>query len=268
MNDEPKIWHYGLMAERWAEFLHETPEFEFLEAAIQRYGQPVLDLACGAGRLLLPLAREGIDIDGSDFSEDMLGQCSRLAKEQGLIVDLYQSAMDSIDLPRRFRTIYLIGSFGLAGSRERDLETLKRCFMHLEEGGALVLNIQAEYTDTHVWNMWTPEFRLSLPESWPEDGKLRIASDGSEHRGYFRTKKLDPLNQSYTRETRLEKWIAGELVQSEEYELVGCMYLKSEVELMLKMAGFAKIFVQGDYLSEPATDEHEEIIFTAVKQSL
>jgi 2-polyprenyl-3-methyl-5-hydroxy-6-metoxy-1,4-benzoquinol methylase len=32
----------------------------------------VLDVACGSGRLLLPLLRAGIDIDGCDISGDML----------------------------------------------------------------------------------------------------------------------------------------------------------------------------------------------------
>ncbi|MGD8865683.1 MAG: class I SAM-dependent methyltransferase [Anaerolineales bacterium] len=265
MNDDPKIWHYGLMAERWAEFLHETPELEFLKQTIQRYGQPVLDLACGAGRLLLPLAQEGIDIDGSDFSVDMLDHCTRLAKEKGLKVDLYQSAMDAIDLPRRYRTIYIIGSFGLAGSRERDLEALKRCYAHLDAGGTLILNIQAEYTDPDVWNRWLPQYRSSLPEPWPEDGRPRIASDGSEHRGYFRTTKLDPLNQTYSREVRLEKWSSGELVAQEQYALDGQMYFKCEVELMLKVVGFQVIKVWGDFSQDAATDQHDEIVFTAVK---
>ena len=64
MTGQPVIWHYGLMAERWAEFLTETPELDFFQSVISRFGQPVLDVACGTGRLLLPLSRLGIDIDG------------------------------------------------------------------------------------------------------------------------------------------------------------------------------------------------------------
>jgi hypothetical protein len=43
------------------------------------------------------------------------------------------------------------------------------------------------------------------------------------------------------------------------------MYLKSEVELMLKVAGFSEIIVQGDYEQVPATPGSEEIVFTAIK---
>jgi hypothetical protein len=49
MNDalENEIWHYGLMAEKWAAFSHDTPELDFLQGWIEKIGQPVLDLACG-----------------------------------------------------------------------------------------------------------------------------------------------------------------------------------------------------------------------------
>jgi SAM-dependent methyltransferase len=265
MVEQPKVWHYGLMAERWAEFLHETPELEFLKACIERYGQPVLDLACGAGRLLLPLAQSGIDIDGSDLSQDMLDQCERLASESGLQIDLYPSPMDKLKLPRRYKTIYICGSFGLAGSRERDLAALRSCHAQLDRGGALILNIQAEYTWPESWERWQTGYRASLPEPWPEDGRPRTARDGSEHYGYFRTTDIDPLNQTYAREVRLEKWVDGAMVAEEVYELHGQMYLKSEVELMLKMAGFKEIIVQGDYRPEAATAESEEIVFTAIK---
>jgi SAM-dependent methyltransferase len=84
LKGDPKRWHYSLMAERWAEFLNETPELEFFDRAAAKYDEPVLDLACGAGRLLVPLLRSGIDVDGYDFCQDMLDQCKRIAFRERL----------------------------------------------------------------------------------------------------------------------------------------------------------------------------------------
>ena len=76
MTDEPQTWHYGLIARWWAEFNAPDPdELAFYREVIEREGQPALDLACGAGRLLLPLLSAGLDVDGCDISPDMLAFC-------------------------------------------------------------------------------------------------------------------------------------------------------------------------------------------------
>ena len=267
MRDEPVVWHYGLMAERWAESINETPELPFFEKAIARFGQPVLDVACGTGRLLLPLLRAGINVDGCDISGDMLHHCRTKATREGFSPHLYEQPMHAFEIPRKYKTIYICGSFGLAGSRENDLATLQRCHEHLENGGALLLNIQAEYTSPESWNLWLSEARHRLPQAWPKKGRRRVASDGSENIAYFRYIDIDPLGQSYTQQVRIERWVSGEMMTSEEYILRGNMYLKNEVLLMLKVAGFREIVVQGDYTDEPATSDHEELIFTAIKQT-
>jgi hypothetical protein len=173
--------------------------------------------------------------------------------------------MHVFDIPRKYRTIYICDSFNLAGSRDNGLETLRRCFAHLQEGGALILNIDAEYAWPQEWERWRLTKSRSLPEPWPEEGKRRVASDGSEYIERFRLVSINLLEQSYVRQVRLEKWVAGQLVASEENNVRGDMYLKNEVLLMLKVAGFSQITVRGDYTDDSATPESEKLIFTAIK---
>jgi SAM-dependent methyltransferase len=265
MSAEPQVWHYGLMAERWGRYIQDAPELPYFERMIGRFGQPVLDLACGAGRLLIPLLRAGIDIDGCDISADMLAYPAQRAREEGLATNLYAQQMHRLDLPRRYNTIYMCDSFGLAGSRENDLQALRRCREHLHDGGALLFNIQAEYTSADSWDAWLPQERARLPQPWPQEGSRRVAADGSENVAYFRLVDLDPLQQTYTREARLDKVVEGQIVASETYTLRGSMYLKSEVLLMLQVAGFSDISVYGDYGSQPAAAASEEINFVAIK---
>src|SRR5438270_14021486 len=60
MAGQPLTWHYGLVAQYWAEFNVAAPEeLAYYRAAIERYGQPALDLACGTGRILVPLLKAG-----------------------------------------------------------------------------------------------------------------------------------------------------------------------------------------------------------------
>lgn len=265
MENDPLVWHYGLMAEHWAEFNTDTPELEYFLREIARSGEPVLDLGCGTGRLLVPLLKSGIDIDGCDFSSDMLELCRRRAASEGFSPNLINASMHAFAAPRSYKTIYICGSFGLAGSRTNDLDTLCCCYTHLEDGGALILNIDAEYTSEDIWKTWVTEYCKSLPEPWPEEGSSKIASDGSERRSYFRMLGIDPVEQSYTRQVRLEKWVSGLRVAVEEYTLRGNFYLKPEVQLMLKVAGFRNIEVTGDYTDEPADPHHEQLIFRAVR---
>ena len=84
MSNEPRTWHYGLVARWWDEFNAAGPEeLACFRAFVERDGQPALDLACGTGRLLLPLLREGFDVDGCDISPDMLARCQTRAAATG-----------------------------------------------------------------------------------------------------------------------------------------------------------------------------------------
>ena len=77
----------GLMAEFWDFFRGDTSTWEdraFYLEAIEKYGQPVLDVGCGTGRLLVDFAKQGIDIDGVDNSPEMLLLCVEKAAEEYL----------------------------------------------------------------------------------------------------------------------------------------------------------------------------------------
>ncbi len=263
MNDEPVNWFYGLMAERTAEFTPLPHSVPFFQREIERFGQPVLDLGCGVGRLLLPLRCAGVDIDGCDISGDMLRHCRDKAAGQNLELHLYEQPMHAFDLPRQYRTIFISDAFNLAGGRDKGLSTLQCCFAHLQEGGALLLNIEAEYAQPEWWKEWGPA--KTLPEPWPEEGKRRVAADGSEFVERFRLVSTDLLEQSYVRQMRIEKWVAGQMVASQEDTIRGDIYMKNEMLLMLRVAGFHQITVRSGYTDEPATPDSKELMFTAIK---
>ncbi|MEW5872967.1 MAG: class I SAM-dependent methyltransferase [Chloroflexota bacterium] len=265
MPNVPVAWFYGLMAERCARFSPEASQVPFFQREITRFGQPALDLGCGLGRLLLPLLLASLDVDGCDISSDMLHHCRDSAASQGLQPRLYQQPMHAFDLPRQYRTIYICDAFNLAGSREKGLATLRCCFAHLQDGGALLLNIIAAYAWPEFWENCEPARRKTLPEPWPEESQRRLAADGAEYIERFRLVSVDPLEQSYVRQVHLEKWVAGQLVASEESTLSGNIYLRNEMLLMLQIAGFRQITVRGDYTDEPATPDSKELVFTAFK---
>jgi SAM-dependent methyltransferase len=159
---EPQTWHHGVVARWWAEFNEGGEEIDYFRRYVEA-GQPALDVACGTGRLLLPYLRAGLDVDGCDISEDMLALCREAAARESLTPALYAQAMHELDLPRRYRTIFVCGGLGLGSSREQDLEALRRLHEHLEPGGVLLLDNEVPYADAGLWKYWLKESRAELP---------------------------------------------------------------------------------------------------------
>ena len=266
MSDEPRTWHHGLVARWWAEFNVADPaELAFYRAFVERDGQPALDLACGTGRLLLPLLRAGLDVDGCDLSPDMLARCREQAAREGLAPRLYQQAMHALDLPRAYRTIYICDSFGIGGRREQDAETLRRCHRQLAPGGTLVFSHDLPYANADHWSYWLPEQRRRLPEAWPATGDRRRAANGDELELRARLVDLDPLEQLATRQMRASLWRAGQLAAEEEHTLLENLYFRNELLLLLAQAGFGDVAVHAGYSGAAATAEDTTLVFVARK---
>ncbi|MGE3139883.1 MAG: class I SAM-dependent methyltransferase, partial [Thermoleophilia bacterium] len=65
-----------------AEHAHYTEDLAFWRATAARTGGPVLDLGCAAGRVAIPLARDGHEVWALDASLEMLAELGqRLAAE-------------------------------------------------------------------------------------------------------------------------------------------------------------------------------------------
>ena len=58
-------------------------DIPFYLRQIRKHGEPVLELACGTGRITIPLSSKGIKITGLDISESMLEQAKK--KDMGRV---------------------------------------------------------------------------------------------------------------------------------------------------------------------------------------
>ncbi len=260
-----QTWHYGIVARWWAEFNQGGPEVEYFRRQIEAGGQPALDVACGTGRLLLPYLRAGLDVDGCDVSPDMLALCREASGREGLSPALYAQAMHELELPRRYRTIFVCGGFGLGSTREQDLEALRRFHDHLEPGGLLVLDNEVPYSDARQWQYWLEEGRQELPRPRRDPGERRRGSDGADYELRARTLAFDPLAQRSTWEMQAFMWRDSVLVAEEEHVLTMTHYFKDEIVLMLERAGFADVNVRGEYNNAEPTADDTFLVFLARK---
>jgi SAM-dependent methyltransferase len=264
MAETPTTWHHGLVARWWAEFNVDGPEIDYFRRHVER-GQPALDVACGTGRLLIPYLRDGLDVDGCDVSADMIELCGVRAAREAVSPTLLVQPMHELDPPRRYRTIYVCGGFGLGSTRDQDAQALRRFHECLEPGGTLVLDNENPYAGGSPWRYWQAEGRTGIPREWEplEEAERRRAADGSEIALQSRVIEFDPLEQCTTYEMRAGLWRDGELVQREEHALRLNLYFMHEVLLLLERAGFADILVHGDYVEEPPGPETRFVAFVA-----
>jgi SAM-dependent methyltransferase len=267
MEASPQTWHYGIVADWWSNFNDDfrSHEIPYYRAFLEDDGQPALDAGCGAGRLLIPFLEAGMDVDGCDVSADMIAVCQEKAARSGLTPNLYVQPMHALDLPRKYRTIFVCGAFGLGSNRERDAQALTRLHDHLVPGGTLLIDIEVPYADSGQWPYWLKDNRGSLPEAHQPNQMRRQSPDGSELSLSTRIVNLDPLNQHLTLEIHAERWRGGQLEAEEDRMLEIGLYFRNELLLMLDRAGFRHVVVHGEHKKADPTSSDNFLVFVATK---
>ncbi len=258
-------WHHGLVAAWWSEFNDDfrPHEVDYYRTAVERLGGPVLDAGCGTGRVMIPLLRDGHEVDGCDVSADMIDVCRSKAAAAGFEPRLFVQALDEIETGHRYATIIVCGVFGLGSSRQRDLVALRRMRELLEPGGTLLVDVEMPYADPNHWRYWTKAKRPSLPESLEQPEGRRRASDGSAYRMATRIVTIDPLEQRVEMEIAVERFRDDHLETSETHRLAIGMYFKNEMLMMLEQAGFTRIELHGEHEERPPSSDDEFVVFVA-----
>jgi SAM-dependent methyltransferase len=113
----------------------------YLEEAAKSGGR-VLELACGSGRLTIPIAQSGVEIIGADLSASMLATARVKAQRVGFEVKFLEADMRSFDLPGKFSAILIPGNSLLHLFTPQDLKQCLACVRrHLDTNGRLIFDI-------------------------------------------------------------------------------------------------------------------------------
>jgi SAM-dependent methyltransferase len=113
----------------------------YVEEAL-RCGGPVLELACGTGRLTLAIAAKGVEIWGLDIEATMLAQARAKAEAQGLGVEWVQADIRDYDLGRRFKLIFIpFNSLLHLHDQASYRDFFASARRHLLPGGRLIIDV-------------------------------------------------------------------------------------------------------------------------------
>jgi SAM-dependent methyltransferase len=205
----------------------------------------VLDLACGTGRTLLPLARAGHDVTGVDLSERMLDVCrAKLADDPPEVrerVRLVAADMTTFELGRRYSLVAVpFASFQHLLTVDQQLACLERCRKHLAPGGRLVLDLPnpapAPLSAGH-----------EAPAAEAEAAEVVEWTGGRRIQWWASMREARPSLQQYTFEATYEIRGAGGTVRRLHETYVLRYVFRYELEHLLHRAGFGIAALYGDY---------------------
>ncbi len=120
-------------------------DIPFYRKYAQQQGPPVLELGCGTGRILIPIAESGIETFGLDMSREMLGICETKARALNLKnVHLKSSSMDHFQYDEKFSLIYVpFRSFQHLLTTDQQKRCLELVREHLTDNGMFILDVFA-----------------------------------------------------------------------------------------------------------------------------
>jgi SAM-dependent methyltransferase len=124
------------------EFRDRSDDVAFYRRWASAAHGPVLEIACGTGRITLPLARAGAAMTGLDVSEPMLARARAKAAAEGLAISWHLADARAFELGQRFDRVFMAAN---ALQHLHDLEShqaLFRCVRrHLAPGGRFVIDV-------------------------------------------------------------------------------------------------------------------------------
>ncbi len=205
-------------------------------------GGPVLELACGTGRVSIPLAEAGFDVTGLDLSPHML----KIARSKSSAVSWVRGDMERFDLRRKFRLIVIpFRAFQHLMTPDAQRRCLARVRAHLARGGRFIVNL------------FDPRLEYCLPEGHRAPQKRPRVRDPRTGRWWtvqVTDRRNDPLTQ-VLRETWT--WREGLRVWREILQLRWTY--RWEMEYLLRLSGFRPLACHGDFRGGRARYGAEQI---------
>jgi len=226
----------------FAERGHELPFF--LNMALQAKG-PVLEVACGTGRLTIPIAAAGVDIDGLDIVPAMLSLARQKSTQDGLLMQWFEQDCCDMELPRKYELIFsATNAMQHLPNDESVITFLNEAKQVLSPGGQLVID---------VFN--------------PSIEKLNQTDRGRYQHKTFKSKDgvaisvdVAPLYDADKKRLSFKLFYSKNGLQFYEKFVQMNVFFPDHLTALCKQAGFEITAKYGDYdFSDFATDSRQQI---------
>lgn len=219
---------------------------------------PILELGCGTGRVLLPLAEAGYEVTGVDSSQPMLDVAASRSHQAGLPVSLVNGDMSRIAaIPG--------GPFGMVIASLNSI-------MHLDAPGQ-----RSMVTSAH--GALAPGGRLVIDALNPSVAQLNHLLNTIHHEGSWQLENGSPVDKWGHRRPGMEPQVIDTLIWYDRVAPDGTLYRtrtrfdlryvhQSELALILEIAGFRHVDWYGSYELDPWEPDSDRIIAVAHKDDV
>ncbi len=218
-------------------------------------GGPVLEIACGSGRVLVPCA-EVARMDGLDATPEMLEACRAKLATRALTAELVLGDMRNFTLERRYALITIPFNSFLHNLTQADqITTLVCCREHLAPEGRLMFDVFHPDSRKLAEQGGTAREIKCIPHPCGR-GSVRVTDATTP----------DPIEQ-IMRVDRLAEFLDETSAVTERHELsfeLRYVY-KPETELLLRAAGFARYQVRSRGSATAPLREGDPLRWTAWK---
>ena len=237
----------------------DTPQIAgdvaFYRDMAQQSAGPVLEVACGTGRVTLPLAEAGIDITGADLSEGMLSVARRkaatLPEEVQRRLTLIRQDMTTLKLDRQFGFIFVpFRAFQHLLTSDLQARALEAFHSHLMLGGRLALHLFDPRLDLLV------DIDAPIPRS----------SGTHEPTGRRYIAEVERTEFDHLAQIRRDLWryaeigAGGTVLREDTRELVLRWTYRWELHHLLALTGFAVEAEYSDFERSPPVYGKELIV--------
>jgi ubiquinone/menaquinone biosynthesis C-methylase UbiE len=255
----------GLIAKSWDLLRGNTSQWSdryFFWGVIVESGTPALDVGCGTGRLLLDYLSDGLDVEGVDVSPEMLNLLLEKAREVGINPQVYLQAMESLDLPHKYRTIIVpSSSFQLVTDLAQAGGVMERFYAHLEPGGKLAMSFMLAYEgEAQESGTRTTDWELAGEEVRP--------ANGASVRRWTRS-TIDFDQKLEHTEDRYEILKEGQVVEVEEYRRSPATrwYTQEESAELFYRTGFEEVQLYHEFSQKPVGPDSRVWVVTGKRPS-
>jgi SAM-dependent methyltransferase len=226
----------------------------------------VLDLACGDGRITIPMAEQGRRLDGDfhvtglDISQPLIERANErkaaLDAQTAAAIDFTIGDMIIFDLDQHFDLIVIgFNSLMYVLELEDQLSCLRSVCRHLAPDGRFAFDILMPSLSYLADAERTPAMLLEVDMAAPERGVKRFLR--------FATERYDAERQRDDTTYFYEIYYTDGRQERFTDDLAWHMYFPRELELLLRPAGLRPIAKYGNFQRAPFTRASRQMIWVA-----